>query len=120
MPHDASAQSVAYLGAQGFTDPVLAVEAINRGRGETSIVSVDLVFDDGGSVGDGILDPPLPFRLIGESAQTWYFDAHLASAYAKAIESVMPTGKARAVRGRVALGSGKVMKSKNSIAIPSS
>jgi hypothetical protein len=120
LPHDARAQSVGHLRSQGFTDPVLAVEAINRGRGETSIASVDLLFEDGGSVGGGILDPPLPFRLIGESAQTWYFNMQLAVAYAKATESVKPTEKPRAVRGRVILGSRKVIKSKASIAIPTS
>jgi hypothetical protein len=120
VPHDAAALALAHLRSQGFTDPIFAVEVTNRGRGETSVTSVDLVFDDGGSVGAGVLDPPLPFRLIGDSSQTWYFDVQMAVAYAKAMEGVKPTGKPAVLRGRAMLGSGKVIKSKNAIPIPTS
>jgi hypothetical protein len=118
VPLDATPANVAYLRDQGFTEPVFAVEAINRGRGETSVASVDLVFDDGGSVSNAAHDPPLPFKLNGESSQTWYIDAHLAFAYAKASESVKPSGKTPSARGRVTLGSSKVVESTTSIPIP--
>ena len=52
----------------GAYEPVFAVETHNKGRGSTSIVGVDLLFDDGGSVGMTQLNPALPFKLEGESA----------------------------------------------------
>jgi hypothetical protein len=60
------------------------------------------------------LNPPLPFKLEGESAQPWYIDAQMPTAYAKA------SGQDRTVRGRVELGSKKVVKSKNYIPVPTS
>jgi hypothetical protein len=48
----------------------------------------------------------------GESAQTWYIDAKLAFAYAAA------GGQPRIARGRVELGSKKIVESKNYLPIP--
>ncbi len=120
LPHAATPKEVQFMRSQGFTEPVFAVQVNNTGRGSTSVVSVDLVFEDGGAVGDAALDPPVPFTLVGESEQSWYLDARLASGYVKAIEQVKPTGQPRAARGRVKLGSKKVVISKNSIPIPPS
>jgi hypothetical protein len=52
-------------------------------------------------------DPPLPFRLEGESERTWYYKATLAEDYAQTTEKVMPSGKPHTVRGRVELGGKK-------------
>jgi hypothetical protein len=105
-------QQVNRLRSDGYTEPVFAVEAYNTGRGATSIIDIDLSFDDGGAVRMTQPNPPLPFRLEGESAETWYIDARLAMAYATA------TGQQRIARGRVVLGSKKVVRSKNEIPIP--
>lgn len=82
------------------------------GRLGTSVASVDIVFDDGGAISDAAPDPPLPFRLTGESEQTWYFDPNLAVQYARVSEQMRPTGKPRKARGPVRLGSKKVVTSK--------
>jgi hypothetical protein len=79
LAHTATAQEVAFMQSQGFTDPVVAVKVNNTGRGSTSVADVDLLFDDGGAIGNAVHDPPVPFRLIGESEQTWYFDLRLAN-----------------------------------------
>ena len=68
MPGNNGAQQLGHLHSQGYTEPVFAVETHNKGRGSTSIVGVDLLFDDGGSVGMTQLNPALPFKLEGESA----------------------------------------------------
>jgi hypothetical protein len=118
LPPTAAPHEVELLRSQGFTEPVLAVRVVNTGRGSTSVASVDLLFDDGGAVGNTTHDPPLPFRLIGESEQSWYFDASFAVAYVSTMEQVKPTGKPHAVRGRVRLGSKRVVISESSLPIP--
>ena len=102
-----SPEQLARLKAQGFTDAVLAVEVKNSGRSPTSVVAVDLLFQNEGSITHTHLDPPLPYRLDAESERTWYFPAELAWNYASVTEQVMPTGKAHTVRGRVRVGGRK-------------
>ena len=104
---------------EGYTEPVSAIRVNNTGRGSTSITSVDLAFSDGGAIGITTYDPPLPFRLEGEHEQTWYIDARPAAAYAASSVKVWPD-KARnmTVRGRVALGSKKMVSSRNSLPVP--
>jgi hypothetical protein len=109
----ASAEEAAHLRDQGFTERVLAVHVSNAGRGSTSVVSVDLVFNDGGSVASAAQDPPLPFRLEGESEQAWYMEAQLAQRYAAAMQIERPT-----VRAEVRLGGRKkALVSKREIAL---
>jgi hypothetical protein len=97
-------EQIARLQAQGFTDPVLAVQVKNAGRSPTSVVAVDLLFHHGGAIGGMQLDPPLPYRLDSESERTWYFPAEPARHYAQATETVMKTNMPHTVRGRVQLG----------------
>jgi len=120
IPHNATTDQVSLLQSQSFTEPVLAVRVNNTGRGSTSVVSVDLAFDDGGALDETVRNPPLPFRLDGESEQSWYIDAQPAFAYAKTVEQIQRTGKPHHVRGRVKLGNRKVVLSKNHVSLPSS
>ncbi len=117
LPHTATAHDVEYMQSQGFEEPLFAVQVNNVGRGSTSIAEVKLVLDDGMAV-NTVLNPPLPFRLVGESEQTWYFDANLVVAVVRTSEKVMPTGKPRTVRGQVKLGSKKPVMSDNHCPIP--
>lgn len=122
MPRDATSQQIESMRAQGFTNPVLAVTVKNSGRGETSVASVDVQLPGGGAVSESLHEPPLPFRLPGESEQTWYFDARLAEGYVRIFDSSLAADVARTARGRVRLGGReKAILSKSEIAIaPSS
>ena len=104
MPPTATAQQIEDVRSQGFTQRVLAVTVSNSGRGETSIASVDVLLPRGGGVSESVHEPPLPFRLVGESEQTWYFDARLADGYVRVFDEVLPKDKPPTARGRVRLG----------------
>ncbi len=70
-------------------------------------------------VGDLVLDPPLPFRLQGESEQTWHFDAEHVREVAQAFAEAMPDRSFRAVRGRAQIGGRKrLVVSENEAEIP--
>jgi hypothetical protein len=116
-PPDTKPEHILHARQQGLGEGVFAAVVSNKGRGPTTVASVDLAFDDGAAVGDAALDPPLPFTLAGESEQSWYLSATLVANYANALEQVVPTGAARALRARVRLGSGKVVLSRNSLPI---
>ena len=81
LPPTAQRHELDMVRSQGLTEPLLAVRVYNTGRGATSVAAVDVLFDDGGAISNTAYDPPLPFRLIGESVQTWYFDASFAAGY---------------------------------------
>jgi hypothetical protein len=119
LPNTATEDEVKFVHSQGFTEAVVVVRVNNTGRGATSVVSVDLVFDDGAAVGNAVLDPPVPFTLTGESEQAWYFPLAFASNYIKALEAVKPSGQSTLdARGRVKLGSKKIVVSTNHVPIP--
>jgi hypothetical protein len=90
--------------SQGFTDPVLAVEVRNAGRSATNIVNVAVLFSNGASYSDMVFNPPLPFRLEGESEQTWYFERGPVEAYAKAMGQVFKAGQVLTLRGMASIG----------------
>ncbi len=120
MPATATAQQIEQMRSQGFTQPVLAVTVSNGGRGETSIASVDVLLPRGGGVSESVHEPPLPFRLPGESEQTWYFDARLAEGYVRVFDKQLPQDKPRTARGRVRLGGRRAaILSRNEVAIES-
>jgi hypothetical protein len=105
---------------QGMTTPVIGVEVINAGRGPTSVTSVGVVYTNGAAYGGAFLpgSPGLPFRLEGETEQTWYLDARMVSNVAKAWEQTMPTGKAHVIQAQVRIaGRTKPSLSKNSITV---
>jgi hypothetical protein len=104
-----TASQLSSMQAQGFVMPVFGVDVLNAGRGPTSVVSVDVVFGHGGALGGAYVagSPDLPFRIDGESEQTWYLDAANVRAAAEAFEAVMKNGKPQFVRGRVRLGGKK-------------
>jgi hypothetical protein len=107
--------------AQGFDEPIFSIKVYNAGRGATSIVDLDITFCDGGGggVGNLVLDPPLPFRLQGESEQTWHFDAEHVRAVAHAFAAAMPDRSFRAVRGRAQIGGRKrIVVSENEAEVP--
>lgn len=102
------------LRAQGFREPALGIEVRNAGRGPTSIVKLDLHFGQGVAWTDQTWDPPLSFRLEGESEQTWLVsDAQsaisAARASAKTFEGLDGTVRVRAWIG----GREKPIESKN-------
>ncbi|MGA8353467.1 MAG: hypothetical protein WB698_04795 [Solirubrobacteraceae bacterium] len=118
MPSTATPQQIERMSSQGFTQPVLAVTVSNSGRGETSIASVDVLLPGGGGVDESVHEPPLPFRLAGESEQTWYFDALLAEGYVRVFDEHLPKDKPRTARGRVRLGGRKeAILSRNEVVI---
>jgi hypothetical protein len=88
------------LRAQGFREPALAIEVRNAGRGSTSIVRLAIHFGKDVTWTDVKYDPPLPFRLEGESEQTWIVDAPSAMSAARAaaqtLQGVSGTMRARA------------------------
>jgi hypothetical protein len=71
VPGSPSEATLQQLRAQGYGERVLAIDVRNAGRGPTSIVKLDLHFGKGLAWSDTTYDPPLPFRLEGESEQTW-------------------------------------------------
>jgi hypothetical protein len=115
----ASETHLAILRAQGFDEPTLAVRVINAGRAPTSVVKLDITFGKGAATSNTVFDPPLPFRLEGESEQTWHFDARLAEAYRETLVKTLPEGTWHLVRGRVWVGGReKPIVSKNQALIP--
>jgi hypothetical protein len=78
--------------AQGFTDPVLAVEVRNRGRSPTNVLAVAVAFDNGASYSSTTFEPPLPFRLEAESEETWYFNRAEVLAAAVAMGQALSSG----------------------------
>jgi hypothetical protein len=101
--------------AQGFREPALAIEVRNAGRGPTSVVKLAIHFGKGVTWTDFKFDPPLSFRLEGESEQTWLVDAPSVVSAARALALTAPdapwtTGRARAWIG----GREKPIESKNS------
>jgi hypothetical protein len=115
-----TAAEINMLAQQGLTEPVYGVRVHNRGRGATSVRSVDLLFSDGGAVGMTRVEPELPHRLEGESDETWYFDAELARSYVAAIGSVRRWTETPMVSGRVDIGSrDKPVVSKNELPVAS-
>jgi hypothetical protein len=103
-----------YIEQQGLGEPVVAVTAHNLGRGETSISKCDVAVSDGGAYSNTANEPPLPYRLAGESEQTWYFPLEPIRAYVH-IRREQGAGPDITIRGRVRLGSKKVINSKNSL-----
>lgn len=104
VPWDATPQQLAHMRSQGYTDRVYLVTASNSGRGETSVVSVDVLLPGGGSTTETRLEPPLPFRLAGQSEQTWHFDARLVEGYVRVFDELLSDDTPRTARGRVRLG----------------
>ena len=106
---------------QGLGAPVFAVEVINSGRGPTSVVSVDVLFDNGAVYTGAYVagSPALPFRMEGESEKMWYVDAAYIDSYAEAFQQFgNPPGQPQVVRGQVKLGGrSKPVISKNRITV---
>jgi hypothetical protein len=104
IPGTASASALEQLRVQGFDEPALGIRVNNAGRGPTSAVRLDLHFGKGAAVTNTVFDPSLPFRLDGESEQTWLFDAQLAKAYAQTLAKTLPDGHWQTVRARAWIG----------------
>jgi hypothetical protein len=115
VPNRAPAAVLQQMHAQGFSKPAVAIEVRNAGRGPTSIVKLVVLLGNGATWTDAALDPTLPFRLDGESEQTWLVDAPIFIAAARAAEQT----KQGAIRARVWIGGReKPIESKNSINLP--
>jgi hypothetical protein len=103
-----------------MTTAILAVEVRNSGRAPTSVLSIGLLYPNGAVLTNGYVlnSPELPYRIEGESEQTWYFDPGAAAHGAQTFEQEKPTGRPWAVRGRVTVGSKeKPVISKNDIRV---
>jgi hypothetical protein len=100
-PWDPSPEEVGRLRAQGLTDSALSVTVTNSGRGPTSVTHVDVFFPNGAAYSDPAAPPSLPFRMEGESEQTWVLDRELVERYVKALEWATQTGEPLTIRGRV-------------------
>jgi hypothetical protein len=108
------------LQQQGLRMPVYGVEVVNSGRGSTSVTTVDIAFSNGAAYSGAYVagSPQLPFRLDGETEQSWHFDAHLVNSLAVAWEQTQPTGSPHVIRGRVRVaGRAKPILSKNGIRV---
>lgn len=115
---DSTGSDVDALTKQGFVSPVVAVRVYNAGRGSTSIVGILLSVGRGSGITDAKLDPPLPFRLEGESEKTWYFDATLLQGLAEVWSQADPSGSWNAVYAEVRLGgSRKTIVSENTVPV---
>lgn len=115
---DAKPSEIEGLRKQGFTEPTVAVRIYNAGRGSTSIVDILLSVGGGSGVTDAKLDPPLPFRLEGESEKTWHFDARLVQGVAQVWSEAAPDSSWDTVHAEVRIGgSRKVVRSENTVPV---
>ncbi len=100
------------LSSQGYTVPVLAVEARNVGRLPVSVTKIEAVLESGHSLVQ-LEHPPerlLPYRLEPGSEQTWFIEMQNVSALISASQQV--AGKElrpTRVSMRVHLGTGKAV-----------
>jgi hypothetical protein len=101
-----------------FTEPTVAVRIYNAGRGSTSIVDILLSVGGRSGVTDAKLDPPLPFRLEGESEKTWHFDARLVQGVAQVWSEAAADSSWDTVHAEVRIGgSRKVVRSENTVPV---
>lgn len=109
-PIDPTREDVALMRDQGFTGDLLIVDVRNVGRLAVSVESVTSESEDGW--GFGVLadpqNPALPFRLEPGAKETWHVDL------APMQMLVDGDGKARRVFMRVELGTGQVLRTKES------
>jgi hypothetical protein len=118
VPWDATPAQLEHMQGQGYTDPAYLVTVANSGRGETSVVSVDLALPGGGAFTETVLQPQLPFRLEGQSEQTWHFDGRVVEGYVRVFDKVLAADVPRTARGRVRLGGReKPILSKNQVEV---
>jgi hypothetical protein len=115
-PPDAP-MDAAELTAQGYTEPVFAVQVQNRGRLAVSVTKWDVVLDNGSS----FFQPgwhvnkaySLPYRLEPGDEAIWFCPAMPVHAAIKVLAS--SSRPVRLIRARVGLGTGRSVTSKNSM-----
>jgi hypothetical protein len=86
---------------------VVAVEVRNVGRMPASVQKVTAYLENGIGLNPLQTDPPLPYRLEAGGSERWWVEA--AQVYAAITASKLTRSK---VHIAVALGSGKVIKTK--------
>lgn len=101
------------MAEQGFTEPVLVALVRNVGRMAVSIERVEAGFDDGWSF-SRLEDPenaPLPYRLEPGASEAWHVEA-------EPLQMVVDAdGQPRRARMTVALGTGSVLRTKESVLV---
>jgi hypothetical protein len=108
---------LAALERDGFTEHVLAVEVVNRGRLPATVNSWSIAF------GNGVIyrppldaaNPALPYRLEPGASEIWY-------AAVEPLQQLQPdfadqTEQAARARGRIGLGTRDALMSRNGIII---
>lgn len=118
-PGSPTSDTLEQVRAHGYNEPVLAIDVRNAGRGPTSIVKLDLDFGKGVVWTDVAFDPPLPFRLDGESDQTWIMVNSLSAISAARAVAQTVEGAPRTIRARAWIGGrDKPIESKNESKVP--
>jgi hypothetical protein len=113
-PEKWNANSPAALAAQGFTEPVVAVEVRNVGRMAVSVQKVTAYLDNGIGFSPTQTETPLPFRLEPGSSEKWWVEAAVLHAAIVASRHAGIGGSDHPrVHVAVGLGTGKVVKTKS-------
>jgi hypothetical protein len=108
---------LAALRRQGFTDPILAIEAVNVGRLPTTVRSWSIVFGNRAAYENQAdpRNPQLPYRLEPHSSASWY--APLEDLQALQPGFTDQSDEAATVRGVIDLQSRQTITSKEALIV---
>jgi hypothetical protein len=101
----------------GYTEHVVGVEAVNRGRLPATVVLWSLRFGNGAAYQNPSdpSNPELPYRLEPETSAIWYAPVEHLRAFQEAL--VDQSESTATLRAQVSLASGREITSKNGLVI---
>jgi hypothetical protein len=113
-------QTLASLAPQGWTEEVLGVEVRNVGRLAVTVTSVAVVHAEKGikyrPVG-ALIGEELPFRLEAQSSQSWFMSAADVHQMIAVAAETLGAGDPADLYVEVELGTGKVCKTREKLAL---
>ena len=103
---------------QALPTPAIGIVVINRGRHPTTVASVSFSGEDFNFVPLGLrIGPPIPYRLEGQSAESWFLELREAVGVQESFTDVMKTSP-KPIRAIAHLATGKKRVSANSLRLP--